>query len=141
LRSPLFFLLVDSWLESAGCAGVVVLEDCEALVSVEVPEAAGCVVLESVEVPFAAGCVLLDSLGVPEVAGCDESAGAGAGSAAGVDVAGGLGRAFGLPGVMVSIVAELPTPAVGATAAFGCKPKPMVSSPDSLAGIMVGAPL
>jgi len=44
---------------------------------------------------------------------------------------------------MVSTVAVLPTPPiveVEATFALGCGPKPMVSSPDSLAGVMVGAP-
>src|ERR1700688_2036597 len=55
--------------------------------------------------------------------------------------AGGSGRAFGLPGVTVSTVAAFPMLEVGTVLAFGCNPKPMVSSPDSLAGVMVGGPL
>ena len=104
-RSPLFFLLVDSWLVLAGGAGVVVL--------------AGCV--ESVVVG-------------------DASAAAGAASVAGV-VSAGPGRASGLPGVTVSTVAVLPRLEGEAALALGCKLKPIVSSPDSLAGVMVGGPL
>jgi hypothetical protein len=103
-------LLVDSWLVSAGGAGVAVLG----------------VVLESVEEEVPAGCAV--------------SAAAGAASVAGV-AAGGSGRAFGLPGVTVSTVAVFPMLEVGATLAFGCNPKPMVSSPVSLAGVIVGGPL
>ena len=65
---------------------------------------------------------------------------AGAASVAGV-AAGGSGKAFGLPGVTVSTAAVLPMLEGAAIAAFGCSPKPMVSSPDSLAGVIVGAPL
>ena len=109
-RSPPFFLLVDSWLVLAGGAGVVVL--------------VGAVVFESLELPVA------------PVAG---SAAAGAGSVAGVEAVGG-GREFGLPGVTVSTVAVLPILEVEAPFVLGCKLKPMVSSPDSLAGVIVGAP-
>ena len=97
-------MLVDSWLVSAGVAGVVVV----------------------------AGCVVSVVAGLVSVA-------AGAASVAGVSAAGG-GREFGLPGVTVSTVAVLPMLEVEAAFAFGCNPKPMVSSPDSLAGVMVGAP-
>ena len=106
-------MLVDSWLVSAGGAGVVV--------------AAGCVV--SVVVA-GAGSV---AAGVASVA-------AGAASVAGVESAG-VDMEFGLPGVTVSTVAVFPTLEPVATFALGCKLKPMVSSPDSLAGVMVGGPL
>ena len=115
LRSPPFFLLDDSWLLLAGGAGVVVL--------------AGCVALESGEVPVLAGCVVsVAPEAVPEAAGA-------------ASVAGGLGRAFGLPGVIVSTAAVFPTLDVVAALALGCKLNPMVSSPDSLAGVIVGGPL
>ena len=94
---------------------------------------AGCVESVDAGVAVLAGCV------VSVVAGVVSEA-AGAASVAG-EVAAGAGRAFGLPGVIVSTVAVLPIPEVGATVAFGCNPNPMVSSPDSLAGVMVGAPL
>lgn len=48
---------------------------------------------------------------------------------------------FGLPGVTVSTVAVLPILEPVAVPALGCKLKPMVSSPDSLAGVIVGGPL
>src|SRR5580692_249022 len=115
LRSPLFFLLVDSWLGFAGAAGVVASD-------------AGCVVLESVAA----------TAGVSVVAAGESVEAAGAASVAAA--AGGAGRALGLPGVIVSTVALLPMLEEGATMAFGCNPKPMVSSPVSLAGVMVGAP-
>ena len=86
-----------------------------------------------------AGCVVLESAGVLLAAGCVESVVAGAASAAGVAAAGG-GRASGLPGVMVSTAAVFPMLELGAAPTFGCKLNPMVSSPDSLAGVMVGAP-
>src|SRR5579863_3947644 len=112
-RRPLFFLLVDSWLVSAGCAGVVVF--------------AGGVALESVEAPvLPAGCAVSVAVAVPLVTAGVASAPVGVSP-------GGLGSAFGLPGVIVSTVAVLPTLEVAAAFAFGCKLKPMVSSPDSLA--------
>jgi len=86
-----------------------------------------------------AGWEALESVGVLAAGGA-VSVVAGAASEAGV-VAGGCGRASGLPGVMVSTAAVLPTLVVVAAGVFGCKLKPMVSSPDSLAGVMVGAPL
>src|SRR5258708_5035471 len=104
-RSPLFFLLVDSWLVLAGGAGVVVLVGWVASVVVGV------------------GSVAAGAASVPEVA------------------PGGTGRESGLPGVTVSTVAAFPTLEVEAAFALGCKLKPMVSSPDSLAGVMVGGPL
>jgi len=103
--SPLFFLLVDSWLALAGGAGVAVLAGCGASVVVGVASVA---------------------------AGAASVAGAGS-----VDE----GREPGLPGVTVSTVAVLPILEVEAAFALGCKLKPMVSSPDSLAGVMVGGPL
>ena len=87
---------------------------------------AGCVVLESVD-PVVAGCVV-----VSVVAGA-ASEPAGVASVAGVVEAGG-GRALDLPGVIVS-GRRAPNARLGATLAFGCNPKPMVSSPDSLAGV------
>ena len=91
--------------------------------------------------------VLAGGAGVVELAGCDASVvagvvseAAGAASVAGV-AAGGSGKAFGLPGVTVSTAAVFPMLEGAATAAFGCSPKPMVSSPDSLAGVMVGGPV
>ena len=54
MRRPFFFLLVDSWLASAGCAGVV---------------PAGGVALESPGVSVAAGCVEFVAAGVASVAG------------------------------------------------------------------------
>lgn len=79
------------------------------------------------------------------LAGCVASVVAGGGSEAAGAVSGVVaadgGREFGLPGVTVSTVAVLPMLEVEAALAFGCNPKPMVSSPDSLAGVMVGAPL
>jgi hypothetical protein len=90
-----------------------------------------------------AGGVVVESLEEPVAAGCAGSVVAGseaAGAASGVVAAGG-GRELGLPGVMVSTVAVFPILEVEAELALGCKLKPMVSSPDSLAGVMVGAPL
>ena len=80
-----------------------------------------------------AGCVASVAAGVA-------SAGAGVASVAGV-AAGGSGRASALPGVTVWTVAVFPMLEGAAIFAVGCKPKPIVSSPDSLAGVMVGAPL
>lgn len=80
-----------------------------------------------------AGCVVSVAAGVA-------SAGAGVASVAGA-TAGGSGRASALPGVTVWTVAVLPMLEGAAAFTFGCKPKPMVSSPDSLAGVMVGAPV
>ena len=111
-RMPCFFLLLDSWLGSALGAGVDVF--------------AGCAALESPVLPVAAGW-----------AGSVE---AGAGSVADVELAGAV-REFGLPGVTVSTVAEDPILDPVAAPALGCKLKPIVSSPDSLAGVMVGGPL
>jgi hypothetical protein len=107
-RSPPFFLLVDSWLELAGGAGVVEV-------------AAGCVAVESVEA----------SAGAPVAAG----------EAFGLEEAAGEGKAFALPGVTVCTVAELPMLEVVAPGTLGCKENPIVSSPLSLAGVMVGGPL
>src|SRR6266700_5336698 len=87
-----------------------------------------------------AGVVVLAGCVVSVVVAGDESVAAGAGSVPGVVAAGG-GRAFGLPGVTVSTVAVFPIVEVEAAFALGCKLKPIVSSPDSLAGVMVGAPL
>ena len=94
---------------------------------------AGCVALESVEVSVLEACE--ESV---VVAGASEAAGAA--SVAGESGAGG-GRAFGLPGVIVSTAAVLPMLEAEAALALGCKLNPMVSSPDSLAGVMVGGPL
>ena len=42
---------------------------------------------------------------------------------------------------MVCTAAVLPMLELEAAFALGCNPKPMVSSPDSLAGVIVGVPL
>jgi len=107
--------------------------------AVVVESLAGCVVEVSVEV-LAAGCVESVLVEGVELAGCAESVAAGDASEEGV-AAGGLGRALGLPGVIVSTAAVLPTLEVEAAGVLGCNPNPMVSSPDSLAGVIVGAPL
>jgi len=86
-----------------------------------------------------AGVAALAGWDVSVFAGAAASEAAGTVSGAGV-AAGGSGNAFGLPGVTVSTVAVFPTLDVVAALAFGCNPKPMVSSPDSLAGVMVGGP-
>ncbi len=111
---PFFFLLEDSWPALA--------------VAAEVVEVAAWV--ESV----------LDELSVDVEAGCAGSVDAGVSlveEAAGVVCV----KLSALPGVIVSTVAELPMLAPPPPATLGCKPKPIVSSPDSLAGVMVGAPL
>src|SRR5579863_2131389 len=105
-RRPLFFLLEDSWLELAGAAVVESLAGCAVEESVDVL-AAGCVPVESVAV-LAAGCVEFVLVEGVELPGCAESVAAGAASEEGV-AAGGLGRALGLPGVIVSTAAVLPT--------------------------------
>ena len=46
-----------------------------------------------------------------------------------------------LPGVTVSTVVELPAPPTPVMPRVGGGPKPRVSSPVSLAGVIVGAPL
>ena len=77
------------------------------------------------------GCAVLESVAAP----------AGVSGVVGVGSVAGAGSALELPGVIVSTVALLPMLEVEGILVFGCKPKPMVSSPDSLAGVMVGAPL
>src|SRR5579864_3844165 len=86
--------------------------------------------------------VLAGGAGVVELAGCGVSVAAGVVSedAGAASVAGGSGKAFGLPGVTVSTAAVFPMLELVAALAFGCNPNPMVSSPDSLAGVMVGGP-
>ncbi len=102
---PFFFLLVDSWLLSAGGADVVEL------------------------VPFAL------SVGLAVVSEDDEGV-------ASPDVAGGCAANEELlPGVTVSTAAELPTPPTPVMPRVGGPPKPRVSSPVSLAGVIVGGPL
>ena len=82
-----------------------------------------------------AGCVALVSVAAaPE----EESEAAGVAPAGVVARA---GSAFALPGVMVSTAAVLPMLEPATAGTFGCKLKPIVSSPDSLAGVMVGSPL
>ncbi|MGH9680436.1 MAG: hypothetical protein ACRD4Y_10840, partial [Candidatus Acidiferrales bacterium] len=107
---PFFFLLVDSWLLSAAGEGVA------PGVALAFPES---VVEESVAavVSEEAGAALAEL--VPEVS---------------------AGSALELPGVTVSTVAEFvvaePTLMPGVDGIV----KPRVSSPVSLAGVMVGAP-
>jgi len=84
-----------------------------------------------------AGAVVVESLELPVAP--EAGSAAGAGSVAGVEAAGG-GREFGLPGVTVSTVAVLPILEVEAPFVLGCKLNPMVSSPVSLAGVIVGGP-
>src|ERR1017187_5518197 len=117
LRRPFFFLLVDSWVVSAG--GVVVV----------VAAAAGA----------ASGVA-----GVGDAASDDAGAASGvaasvAGAASDAFSAGAMGLA--LPGVTVSTVAVLPGPEPMLMFGPICGPKLSVSSPDSLAGVIVGAPL
>ena len=110
---PFFFLLVDSWLLSAGGAGVVELAG-----SAD-PELA----------PFAL------SVGLAPVSEDDEGV-------ASPDVAGGCAANEELlPGVTVSTAAELLTPPTPVMPRVGGPPKPRVSSPVSLAGVIVGGPL
>lgn len=110
---PFFFLLVDSCFLSAGGAGVVELAG-----SAD-PELA----------PFVLSVVLAvvseddGDAGSPEVA---------AGCAANEEL---------LPGVTVSTAAELPAPLRPVIPRVGGPPKPRVSSPVSLAGVIVGGPL
>ena len=110
---PFFFLLVDSWLLSAGGAGVV------ELAGNADPELA----------PF----VL--SVGLVVVSEGDEDA-------ASPELAGGCAaKEELLPGVTVSTAAELPAPPTPVMPRVGGPPKPRVSSPVSLAGVIVGGPL
>ena len=109
---PFFFLLEDSWLGLAGAAAAVEFAAWVESVLVEL----------SVE-PAGAG-----------------SADAGASLVEGV-VAGVCVRLSELPGVIVSTVAELPMLTPPPPATLGCRPNPIVSSPDSLAGVIVGAPV
>jgi len=109
---PFFFLLVDSWLLSAGAAGVL--------------ESAGWPALGS-DVPVVAGGLAL------------LSDGDGAGSA---EVAAGCWVREPAPGVTVSTVAVLPVPVppTPVMPRVGGPPKLRVSSPVSLAGVIVGGP-
>ena len=110
---PFFFLLVDSWLLSAGGAGAV--------------ELAGCTDTELAPVVLSVEPALLseddEGAGSPELA---------AGRASNEEL---------LPGVTVSTAAELPAPPTPVMPSVGGPPKPRVSSPDSLAGVIVGGPL
>src|ERR1700675_2133707 len=101
---PFFFLLVDSWLLSAGLTGVV--------------ESTGCAVPGSVT-PVLAGLSDVD------------------------EAAGSTGRVDNelLPGVTVSTVAVLLAPGAPVMPSVGGPPKLRVSSPVSLAGVIVGGPL
>ena len=111
LWMPFFFLLVDSWLLSAGFAGVAALTGRAALGSA--PPG-----LEDV---------------VPLLS--DEDA---AGSA---ELAVGCAANELVPGVKFSTVADFPIPGPPVIPSVGGPPKLRVSSPDSLAGVIVGAPL
>ena len=111
LWMPFFFLLVDSWLLSAGFAGVVVLE--------------GCAAFGSASPALEEGAALL-------------SDGERAGSA---ELAAGWAVNELVPGVTVSTVAVLPSPDPPVMPSVGGPPKLRVSSPVSLAGVIVGAPL
>ena len=117
-----FFLVVDSWLWSAGWAVVVSFAGCVEFGSAVV-SFAGCVEFGSAVLLLAGGFALLsDAEGVASAAaGCAD---------------GGV-----LPGVTVSTVAVLPVPAPPPTLKVGGVPNVRVSSPVSLAGVMVGAPL
>src|SRR5215469_13630109 len=128
--SPCFFLLVDSWLGSAAGAAVEEFADCTVALLESVEELFG-----EVEASVAAGAFAEAGCEASAV-GCDDVAGAAA-------LAGDCGKASGLPGVIVSTAAVLPTPTLDepAAAEFGCRAIPSVSSPDSLAGVMVGSPL
>src|SRR6266403_732681 len=111
LWMPFFFLLVDSWLLSAGAAGVVELAGCAALGS-EVPVVPGGLALPSDgdrmgSVVFGAGCSVGDRV----------------------------------PGVTVSTVAVLPAPVPPIIPRVDGPPKLSVSSPVSLAGVIVGGQL
>ena len=106
---PFFFLLVDSWLLSAGWAAVVSFAGCVEFGSAVLLEAGGFALLSDAEG------------GVSPAVGCTD---------------GGV-----LPGVTVSTVAVLPGPAPPPMPKAGGVPKVRVSSPVSLAGVMVGAPL
>src|SRR6266436_8899175 len=111
LWMPFFFLLVDSWLLSAGAAGVV--------------ELAGCAALGS-EVPVVPDRLALLSEGDRVVFGVFK-AGCPVGEPA--------------PGVTVSTVAVLPIPVPPIIPRVDGPPKLSVSSPVSLAGVIVGGPL
>src|SRR5260370_2935159 len=108
---PFFFLLVDSWLVSAGFAGVVL--------------SAGCAAFGSAAPLLSGGLALL----------LDED---GVGS---VELAVGCAATERVPGVTVSTVAVLPVPPPPVMPSVGGPPKLRVSSPVSLAGVIVGAPL
>src|SRR6266566_1271154 len=111
LWRPFFFLLVDSWLLSAGAAGVV--------------ELAGWAALGSEVLAVPGGLALL-------------SDGDGTGS---VEFAAGSSVGEAAPaGVTVSTVAVLPVPPPPVIRRVDGPPKLRVSSPISLAGVIVGAP-
>ena len=110
LWNPFFFLLVDSWLLSAGFAGVV--------------ELAGWAVPGSATPALGVG--LSDD---DDAAGSAEL------------VAGCAANELLLPGVTVSTAAVLPAPPNPVIPSVGGPPKLRVSSPVSLAGVIVGAPV
>ena len=145
--NPFFFLLLDSWLGSAcelelgpfAAAWVEV----ESLLFVAPPPEAS----EAVDEPEAAeepGAVeepdWAPSAPLVAAAGVAESLLA---AAPFVEAPAGGGNDSGPPGVIVSTAAVLPAPTLegAAVAVFGCNAIPSVSSPDSLAGVMVGSPL
>src|SRR6266853_4124001 len=108
---PFFFLLVDSWVLSAGGAGVGV--------------SAGCAALGSAAPELAGGLALLSDVD-------------GAGAA---EFAVGCAANEPIPGVTVSTVAVLPVPDPPVMPSVDGPPKLRVSSPVSLAGVMVGGPV
>ena len=145
--NPFFFLLLDSWLESACWLELepfaAVWVEVESLLFVAVPPEAS----EGVDEPEAA--VEPEAVEEPDWAPSAPLV-APAGVAASllaaepfVEVPAGAGSDSGLPGVIVSTAAVLPTPTLedAPAALFGCNAIPSVSSPDSLAGVMVGSPL
>src|SRR5579871_250755 len=138
---PFFFLLLDSWL---GSACWLELE----------PFAAGWALVESLlfAAAPAGGSAAVDAAGEVEEPDCAPSAPTAApeGAAGSLPDAEpfalepvGAGSDSGLPGVIVSTAAVLRTPTLEEPEAgeFGCSAIPRVSSPDSLAGVMVGSPL
>lgn len=102
---------MDSWVLSAGGAGVVV--------------SAGCVVLGSAPEAVPGGLGLLSDVD-------------GAGS---VEFVAGCAANEPVPGVTVSTVALLPVPDPPVIPSVDRPPKLRVSSPVSLAGVIVGAPV